>query len=148
MSDRKKLEQEWQNRILKGEKVTAVQMVIELGKLAEKCPHDKTRWLQKIGSDGSLSGNLFKKCLLCGFTIDELNAEPAFVEQLLDDFDQKCEEQKVHLNMQTTLVKKQVFCPVCGANLVSQRRFWFRYSPFYVWSSFGALAPVASHGFL
>jgi hypothetical protein len=133
VSERQKLEESWKMRSLKGEHVTPTDMIIEMGKLVEKCPHDKTHWIQEINKDGEFSDNLLKRCFLCGFNVDELNVEPEFIEQILTDFDKSCELKKVSINQTKAEQKQKVFCPWCGANLIDERYGWFRYSPLYVW---------------
>jgi hypothetical protein len=133
MSERQKLEENWKMRSLRGETLTAADMVMEMGKMVEKCPHDKTHWIQELSKDGEFTNNLFKRCFLCGFNIDELRVEPEFVEQILTDFDKSCEEKKISNNILKVEQKQKVFCPWCGANLINNRRLWFKYSPFYVW---------------
>lgn len=100
MSERRKLEQKWQLEAYRGHEVLFKDMIIQLGKLVESCPHSKTHWIQEIDSEGEFKDKLFKRCYLCGFNIDELEAEPEFIEQILDIFDRSCEERK------TQMVKK------------------------------------------
>ena len=95
MSERYKLEQDWKLRALKGNTISPKDMVIELGKLVAACPHSKTHWIQEMTREGILIEKLFKRCYLCGYNIDELEAEPEFVEELLTIFDKSCEEKKL-----------------------------------------------------
>jgi uncharacterized Fe-S cluster-containing MiaB family protein len=44
-----------------------------------------------------MTDKLFKRCYLCGYNIDELEADPYFVERLLAVFDKSCEKQKLLL---------------------------------------------------
>jgi hypothetical protein len=110
MSERRKLEESWKLRSLKGEHVTATDMVIEMGKLVERCTHNKTHWIQEINQDGEFSNKLFKRCFLCGFNIEELNVEPEFVEQILTDFDKSCEIKKVAVNQAKVKQEEKAKC--------------------------------------
>jgi hypothetical protein len=94
MSERKKLEQNWELRTLKGEKISPATMIIELGKLVAQCSHSQAHWIQEINSEGVFSSKLFKRCYLCGYNIDELDVDPEFLEQILTAFDKSCEEKK------------------------------------------------------
>jgi hypothetical protein len=95
MSERRKLEREWQRTTYAGRTVYPKDMIIQLGKLVENCPHTKTHWIQEIDQEGNFKDHLFKRCYLCGFNIDELETEPEFIEHLLDVFDKSCEEKKL-----------------------------------------------------
>ncbi len=145
MSERIKLEQSWKERLSNGEKLTAQDMVIEVGKLVEKCPHNKTHWVQEINREGEFSNKLFKRCFLCGFNIDELDVEPEFLEHVLANFDVSCEAKKLGTYTQHG---KQAFCPWCGAGLISKKRFWFLYSPLYTLHLFRCARPHGISWFL
>ena len=95
MSERYKLQKDWELRAIRGIKITPVDMIIELGRLVENCSHSKTHWIQEMTREGILTEKLFKRCYLCGYNIDELEAEPEFVEELLTIFDKSCEEKKL-----------------------------------------------------
>jgi hypothetical protein len=94
MSERKKLEQNWELRTLTGEKISPATMITELGKLVAQCPHNRAHWIQEITREGVFSSKLLKRCYLCGYNIDELDVESGFVEQLLTEFDMRCEARK------------------------------------------------------
>lgn len=94
MSERRKLEAKWEMETYRGHTVYPKDMIIQLGKLVENCPHSKTHWIQEIDREGEFKDKLFKRCYLCSFNIDELEAEPEFVENLLGAFDRSCEEKK------------------------------------------------------
>lgn len=95
MTERKKLEEKWELDELRGHPILPKDMIIQLGKLVESCPHSKTHWIQEIDREGEFKGKLYKRCYLCGFNIDELETEPEFIEQILNDFDMRCEDKKV-----------------------------------------------------
>lgn len=101
MSERKKLEEKWLLEQYKGCTVLPKDMIIELGKLVEQCPHNKTHWVQELDSEGVFKNKLFKRCFLCGFNIDELDVDEEFREGLLSDFDKRCEEKKLLVKAKT-----------------------------------------------
>ena len=95
MTERRKLEAKWKLEEYSGHTVYPKDMVIQLGKLVESCPHTKTHWIQEIDGEGKFKDKLLKRCFLCGFNIDELEVEPEFIEQILTTFDKSCEEKKL-----------------------------------------------------
>ena len=95
MSERKKLYDKWKIEEYRGHIVWPRDMIIQLGKLVESCPHNKTHWIQEIDREGEFTDKLFKRCYLCGFNLDELEVEPEFLDQLLAAFDKSCEEKKL-----------------------------------------------------
>jgi hypothetical protein len=104
-----------QNKFLeKGAKVTLklqVGFLTEKGELQEDCKHEKTHWLQEIAVDGSFKAGLFKRCFICGATIDKLKCEPEFVEQLLIQFDISVEAYKAKMS---SVQVAEDSCAVCG----------------------------------
>jgi hypothetical protein len=101
MSERKKLEQSWELRAIQGKKLTPADMIIELGKMVENCKHTDAHWIQEITQDGIFKDKLVKRCYLCGFNIDELDADPEFLSYILAFWDSACEEKKQALNEST-----------------------------------------------
>jgi uncharacterized Fe-S cluster-containing MiaB family protein len=97
MSERYNLEKTWELKAIMGKSVSPRDMLLELAKLVGQCPHNHTHWIQELTKEGVLTEKLFKRCYLCGYNIDEMEADKEFVEKLLDDFDKACEEKKASI---------------------------------------------------
>lgn len=41
-------------------------------KLEKKCKHEKTHWMQELDKKGNYKGGLFKRCFVCGKTLEKL----------------------------------------------------------------------------
>jgi len=74
----------------------------DLGKLQNECKHEKTHWMQEIRKDGSFKENLYKRCFVCGATVETLEAPDSFREQLLNKFDSEVESKKSSDNAEKT----------------------------------------------
>jgi hypothetical protein len=70
----------------------------KMGKLQAECKHKHTHWMQEINSDGSFKEGLFKRCLICGSTVDTFYTKIEFIENILNNFDERVEVQKKWLN--------------------------------------------------
>jgi hypothetical protein len=66
---------------------------IKLCKLQSECKHELTHWVQEITQEGYLKQGLFKRCYICGFTIDRFDTDLEFQNQLLNEFDYHVERK-------------------------------------------------------
>ncbi len=65
-----------------------------LVKLQNECKHEHIHWMQELAKDGSFKRGLFKRCFVCGATLETLDANPEVIEQLLKVFDDAAEKVK------------------------------------------------------
>jgi hypothetical protein len=107
MSERYKLQKDWELRAILGHELLTKDMLLEMAKLVEQCPHNKTHWIQEMTREGILTDKLFKRCYLCGYNIDEMEAPQPFVDLILAEFDSQCEREKER----QTLAKKESVNP-------------------------------------
>ena len=89
MSLRDKLIAKYQLKYLKMQ----VNLAGDLEQLQTDCKHEKTHWMQELKSDGSLKGGLFKRCFVCGKTLETFDCAAEVAEKLVGLFD--CEVEKV-----------------------------------------------------
>jgi hypothetical protein len=95
MSEIVLLEEEIQRKHRKYTSKLYKEFLFKMAKIKEICSHGETHWIQEITKDGIVVPSLKKRCYLCGLNIEELKVEPEFIEQLMADFDKKCEEKKL-----------------------------------------------------
>lgn len=98
MSERYKLQKDWEFRTMIGKTVTPMDMLLEMAQLVQNCPHNKTHWIQELTKEGVLTEKIFKRCYLCGYNIEEIELnDNEFLEKILSDFDKAVEEKKLSL---------------------------------------------------
>jgi len=74
-----------------------IKFYADLGKLQIECKHEKTHWMQEICHDGSFKKGVFKRCFVCGATVETLEITDSYKEQLLGKFDAEVELKKLSL---------------------------------------------------
>ena len=68
---------------------------LELGTLQAECKHPKTHWMQELTRDGSFKEGLYKRCFVCGSTVERVDVNASNREQLLLVFDEAVEKLSV-----------------------------------------------------
>ena len=71
----------------------------ELGRLQVECTHKKTHWIQEILKDGSFKEELYKRCFVCGATVETLSMSDDVNEELMNKFDSEVELKKQSLKV-------------------------------------------------
>ena len=67
----------------------------EVKELQENCKHDKTHWMQELTKEGDYKEGLFKRCFICGATLEKLDTgRPEFIDELCNQFDLNVENRK------------------------------------------------------
>jgi|SRR5208283_5059866 len=94
MSEVDKIIEKYQKKHQRLERNLQIKFYTEIGKLQIECKHEKTHWMQELTKEGKLKNGLFKRCLICGSTIDTLENEVAS-EECLTIFDKKADELKL-----------------------------------------------------
>lgn len=71
----------------------------ELGRLQIECTHKKTHWIQEIQKDGSFKEELYKRCFVCGATVENLSISDDVKEEFMNKFDSEVELKKQSLKV-------------------------------------------------
>jgi hypothetical protein len=100
MSELDKIVEKYQKKYQCLERKLQVAFYSDIGKLQIECKHEKIHWMQELKKDGSLKDGLFKRCLICGSTVETFDTENSFREELLIKFDNEVEVKKLALNGQ------------------------------------------------
>jgi hypothetical protein len=64
-------------------------------KLQAECKHEKTHWMQELDKDGEYKKGLFKRCFICGATVEKLDADNKFIDVAMKAFDDIIEANRV-----------------------------------------------------
>jgi hypothetical protein len=68
----------------------------DVKELQETCKHEKTHWMQELTKEGDFKEGLFKRCFICGATIEKLEANDKAIELAMQAFDnavENCEKE-------------------------------------------------------
>ncbi len=58
------------------------------------CKHEKTHWMQEIDREGKFKDGFFKRCFVCGATVDHIDVSDEEKEKLMQIFDEAAEKHK------------------------------------------------------
>jgi hypothetical protein len=94
MSEYQKLKNEYHKKCEVWSQKLLKDFMEKVGKLQVECKHPVTHWMQELNTDGSFKEGLFKRCYVCGATVDTLDIDESFINLLLDEFDENCEDEK------------------------------------------------------
>ena len=107
MSELIKLQLEFTQKDEKRRIKTLKEFYLAVGKLQHDCKHKKTHWIQELSKNGSFKEDeLYKRCYVCGSTIETLKVTGAQREMFLNNFDADVEQQKA-LNVPITMEAKE-----------------------------------------
>ncbi len=95
MSELRKLKDEYHQKCVEKSRKMLLTFLIKMGELQTECKHELTHWMQELAEDGTIKDGLFKRCFVCGFTIETFNVSADIVKALLSKFDKDVEEQKL-----------------------------------------------------
>jgi len=59
----------------------------EVKELQETCKHEKTHWMQELTKEGDFKEGLFKRCFVCGATVQKFDANDEAIEVAMKAFD-------------------------------------------------------------
>jgi hypothetical protein len=76
-----------------------------LDRLQKDCKHERTHWMQEIDKAGYPKAGLFKRCFICGATVEHLDASNEAVEIAMKAFDGATELIKASLNKSKEMKK-------------------------------------------
>lgn len=71
---------------------------VTLDKLQKECKHERTHWMQELDRGGYPKAGLFKRCFVCGATVEKLDAPDEAVEVAMKAFDGATELLKASLS--------------------------------------------------
>jgi hypothetical protein len=94
MSELDKLTQKWQQEHTRRFAKHLGQYYAAVGKLQAECKHTKTHWMQELDKEGNYKEGLFKRCFICGKTVEKLDATDEVVEVVMKAFDDAVEAHK------------------------------------------------------
>lgn len=78
----------------------------EVKELQESCKHDKTHWMQELTKEGDFKEGLFKRCFICGATVEMLEVPNEAIEVAMKAFDGATEIIKASLNCENPTRKQ------------------------------------------
>jgi hypothetical protein len=90
MSEFVKLKEKSQNIRLAMDVYLRATFESEVKELQEACKHEKTHWMQELNKEGDFKAGLFKRCFICGATLDSFEDEK-LSELAMDNFDKVIE---------------------------------------------------------
>jgi hypothetical protein len=94
MSELEKLEMDYQTDHAKLFTTLLGSFYNRVDKLQKECKHEKTHWMQELRKDGSFKEGLFKRCFVCGVTVETLALKDSVIEVLMKKFDVSVEQKK------------------------------------------------------
>jgi hypothetical protein len=71
---------------------------VTLDKLQKECKHEITHWMQELDRSGCPKAGLFKRCFVCGATVEKLDASDEAIEVAMKAFDGATELLKATLD--------------------------------------------------
>jgi hypothetical protein len=96
MNELDKLTERWKREHSRRFNKHLGQYYAQVGKLQAECTHKKTHWIQELNKDGTFKDGLFKRCFICGGTVDMISISEEDIEYLLNCFDASVEMKKVN----------------------------------------------------
>ena len=95
MSKLVKLEQKFSTKAEETREKQLLAFFKAMGELQFNCKHEKTHWIQEISKEGIFSVALYKRCFICGSTVEKIDLKTETQEQILVQFDSSVEQAKL-----------------------------------------------------
>lgn len=93
MSEIVKIEKEIQEKANKLSAKLYKELIFKIADIRAECKHEKMHWIQELNKAGHYKNGLFKRCFVCGLTLDTFDSTADIMEQILYAFDIHVEQK-------------------------------------------------------